>query len=131
MSSIQALREQRNVIAVAMAALNHADRVWDPAKDQPVWDAHMVNLEAIEGQIKRAETITALTAEQFALDSVDEGAARISRDNPKQSRQSVLFAKWLRNGDKGLTNEDWAEVRNTLSTTTGSEGGFTVESDIA
>ena len=52
MSSIQALREQRNVIAVAMAALNHADRAWNPAVDQPVWDAHMTNLEAIEGQIR-------------------------------------------------------------------------------
>ena len=131
MTSIQALREQRQSIAVAMAALNHADRTWNPEADQPVWDAHLVNLEAIEGQIKRHETITALTAEQFTLDSVDESAARISRDNPKAARQSQLFAKWLRGGDKALTAEDWIEVRNTLSTTTPSEGGYTVESDIA
>ena len=131
MSSIQALREQRNVIAVAMAALNHADRAWNPAVDQPVWDAHMTNLEAIEGQIRRSETITALTAEQFAIDTISHEAQRLARDKPKQSKQALLFNKWLRGGDKVMTAEDWTDVRNTLSTTTPAEGGYTVESDIA
>lgn len=129
--SIQALREQRNVIAVAMAALNDSTRPWDPAKDQPVWDAHMVNLEAIEGQIKRAETITALTAEQFAVDTISDEAQRLARDKPQQSKQALLFNKWLRGGDKAMTNEDWTEIRNTLSTTTTTEGGYTVQSDVA
>lgn len=131
MSGIQALREQRNVIAVAMAALNDSTRPWDPAKDQPVWDAHMVNLEAIEGQIKRTETITAMTAERAALDTITEEANRLARDNPQAAKSVAMFNKWLRGGDKALSAEDWAEYRNTMSTTTPAEGGYTVQSEVA
>lgn len=41
-----------------------------------------------------------------------------------------VFAKWMRQGDAGLSANDWACVRNTMSTTTGSEGGFTVPSTV-
>ena len=35
------------------------------------------------------------------------------------------------NGDKAITAEEWREIRATMSTGTGSEGGYSVQSDVA
>lgn len=134
MRSLQALRAQRHEIAVAMNALNALDRTWNAETDQPAWDAHLVNLEAIEGQIKRLETLNALAVERNAEDQISDDAQRFAHDNrgnPVKSKQAVMFNKWLRGGDKALSAEDWIEIRNTMSTTTTTEGGYTVESDVA
>ncbi|MGL5734956.1 MAG: phage major capsid protein, partial [Beijerinckiaceae bacterium] len=40
-------------------------------------------------------------------------------------------AKWLKGGDAALNADDWAAIRNTMSTTTGSEGGHTVPTEVA
>lgn len=37
----------------------------------------------------------------------------------------------MRGGDQGLNAEDWAIVRNTMSTTTTTEGGYTVATEVA
>lgn len=43
-----------------------------------------------------------------------------------------VFDKFIRQGDRALTAEEWnaARIRNTMSVGTGSEGGYTVETDI-
>lgn len=43
----------------------------------------------------------------------------------------MLFNSFLRNGLAGLPPEEVAQIRNTMSTTTGSQGGYTVPSLIA
>lgn len=42
-----------------------------------------------------------------------------------------VFDKYLRGGEQALNAADWAFVQNTMSTTTGSEGGLTVPSTVA
>src|SRR3546814_6446427 len=66
-------------------------------------------------------------------DLIIDAALRHGRDD--KSEASNLFAKWLRGGDNALSSEDWekyrASIQNTMSTTTGSEGGYTVATDVA
>ncbi len=49
----------------------------------------------------------------------------------KRGPGAGLFARWLRGGDNAVTSEEWTQIRATMSTTTGSEGGFTVTTEVA
>lgn len=126
--SIQALREQRAATAKALNDLvNKKD--WDDAVDTPVYDKGMAELDAIDARIKRIEESNERIAAETRTQAVAEAAERKGRDN--RDPGLALYAKWLRGGDKALNEADWSHVRNTMSTTTGSEGGFTVDSQVA
>ena len=126
--SIQALREQRAATAKALNDLvNKTD--WDDAVDTPVYDKGMAELDAIDARIKRIEESNERIAAETRTQAVAEAAERKGRDN--RDPGLALYAKWLRGGDKALKEADWSHVRNTMSTTTGSEGGFTVDSQVA
>lgn len=126
--SIQALREQRAAKAKSLNELvNKKD--WNADADQPLYDEGMKELDALDGQIKNINEINAKLAEQALTENVAIAADRAAKDHG--SKASEVFAKWVRNGDDALTREDWAVVRNTMSTTTNSEGGYTVATEVA
>jgi HK97 family phage major capsid protein len=126
--SIQALREQRGAIAHALQELvNKPD--WNEATDQPIYDKGLADLDAVDAKIKRINEANAKIAEDSRTLAVAEAAERLGRDN--RDGGLSLYSKWLKGGDKALSAEEWATVRNTMSTTTGSEGGFTVDSEVA
>lgn len=126
--SIQALREQRGKIAQALQELV-AKPEWDAAADQPVYEKAMADIDAIDAKIKRIQDANERLADETRTDEVAEAAARIGRNSGDKGLS--IYAKWLKGGDKALNAEDWATIRNTMSTTTGSEGGFTVDSEVA
>jgi HK97 family phage major capsid protein len=126
--SIQALREQRGKIAHALQELvNKAD--WDVATDQSQYDKAMAEIDGIDASIKRIQDANAKLAEVTRTEGVADAAARIGRDTGNDGLS--IYSKWLKGGDKALNADDWAHVRNTMSTTTGSEGGFTVDTEVA
>lgn len=130
--SIQALREQR--AAKALMLKEHVEKEkWDAAADQPIYDAAIAEIEEIDAAIARHTRMNALAADTALRDGVIDAALRVSKD--QKSPASNLFAKWLRGGDNALNVEDWAAHRasivNTMSTTTGSEGGYTVPTEVA
>jgi len=126
--SIQALREQRAAKAKALHDLvNKKD--WDADKDQPVYDAGLAEIDQIDAAIQRINDVNAKIAEDSRTQEVADAADRLAVN--KKDPGLAVYAKWLRGGDKALNAEDWATVRNTMSTTTGSEGGFTVDSQVA
>lgn len=126
--SIQALREQRGKIAFALQELvNKAD--FDPAVDQATYDTAMQEIDRIDASIKRIHDANAKLAEDSATQGVAESAARMGRNSGNEGLS--VYAKWLKGGDRALNQDDWATIRNTMSTTTGSEGGFTVDSVVA
>jgi HK97 family phage major capsid protein len=130
MKSIQALREQRSTRAKEIHALlndNPGDK-WN-AELQAKYDAGMAEITDLEGEINRHQALLDRMAEDAMSERVGESAARAAHD--KKTPAAELFAKWLRGGDKALSAEDWANIRATTSTTTGSEGGYTVQSDVA
>ena len=126
--SIQQLREQRGAIAKTLQDLvNKAE--WDEATDQPIYDNAMAEIDVIDAKIKRIEEANARLAEDAITDDVAEAASRLGRNTGDDGL--AIYAKWLRGGDNALSAEDWATVRNTMSTGTNSEGGFTVDSQVA
>lgn len=126
--TIQALREQRAVKAKALHELvNKAD--WNQVNDQPLYDAGIAELDEIDARIAN---IVALN-ERAAADAVNgrliEGSLRAARDN--NSSAAAVFAKWLCYGDRSLNDAERSSVFAAMSTTTQSEGGYTVQTEIA
>ena len=128
--SIQALREQRAAKAKSLndlLAANPGDQ-WN-ATHQATYDAGIDEITDIDARISRQNKLNELVAQDALNSNLTEFANRHERDN--QSPASAVFAKWLRGGDNALSAEDWGTVRNTMSTTTNSEGGFTVAQEWA
>lgn len=126
--SIQALREQRGKIANALQELV-AKPEWDEATDQPIYDNAMAEIDQIDAKIKRIADAHAKLADETRTNEVADAAARVGRNSGDKG--ASIYAKWLKGGDKALNADDWAHIQNTMSTTTGSEGGFTVDSEVA
>lgn len=126
--SIQALREQRAAKAMQLHALVAVDRKWDNEKDKPVYDELMAAVDDFDAQIKRINDVNARLAEEAQTGMMIEAAERIGKD--KKSDASKVFAKWLRGGVAALSTEE-LRIQNTMSTTTTTEGGYTVQSDVA
>ena len=126
--SIQALREQRGKIANALQELV-AKPEWDEATDQATYDNAMAEIDQIDAKIKRIQDAHAKLADETRTHEVAEASAKRGRDTGEKGLS--VYAKWLKGGDNALNAEDWAAIRNTMSTTTGSEGGFTVDTEIA
>lgn len=122
--SIQDLRERRAAKATEARKLldTHTGDKWNSTVGNQI-DTLYAEIDDIDAQIKRHEKQLELEAEN-RVEKFDQ------RDHDPMSAKA-LFNKWMRNGDKGLNAEEWAAVRATMSTTTGSEGGYTVPSLIS
>lgn len=126
--SIQALREQlsqKNREAQAMLAAA-GDKVWTK-DEQAKYDGLMDEAERLGGQIK---------AHQRAIDAAAErdfdDAKRQAGKSGKTVELSVLdaVALYMRHGSN-VSNEQALQIRNAMSTTTTTEGGYTVPTEVA
>ncbi|MFS2007963.1 phage major capsid protein [Duganella sp. CT11-25] len=129
MKSIQALREERQQLA--KEARNQmeqkGDRAWTKG-DQATFDARADKIDALESEIVAVEKLMKYEVENNVTD-VEE--FRRKADTKAESKGRELFAKLLRNGPAGMTHEELVAIRNTMSTTTPSQGGYTVQTDVA
>jgi HK97 family phage major capsid protein len=125
--SIQQKRERRNELARETRNLldKNTGAEWG-AEQQAKYDANIAEIEAIDGEIARHQKLLDLQAEKEF-----EGLGVRERDDIEANPARSLFNKWLRGGDKALNAEEWATIRNTMSTTTDSEGGYTVPEEWA
>lgn len=132
--SIQNLRERRAVLAKESKKLldDHQGDKWSKAIGEQV-DAKYLEIESIDDQIERRQKQLALEAETTEADAIAAAAGRhrLPDDGSPKAKSRAIFDKWLRGGEESLSAEDHAFIKNTMSTTTGSEGGFTVPSLIA
>lgn len=128
MSSIQALREQKEVLAKRVRDLmeKHPGDKWD-ASCQSQYDSTMSEIEVVNASMKRIAEVEAATADKHATEAVIERTEKRAQDERKP--HLGVFSKWVRGGDKALNFEDW-KIYNTMSTTTGSEGGHTVPTEV-
>jgi HK97 family phage major capsid protein len=128
MESIQALRDRKSALGKevhdVMAA--HPGDKWN-ADCQVIFDTKMSEIEDVNGKITRIEAYQSAMAEKRQAEEVLEHVEKVAADTKKP--EVALFNKWLRGGDKALNAEEW-KIYNTLSTTTGSEGGNTVQADV-
>lgn len=124
--SIQELREQRNAAAKEIHNLVNKTEDWKP-EHQEQYDKGVKDIADIDARIERAENaLNLVKAEQNQIDRQAESQG-VSTDEATNSRtkHKDIMNRWLRGGDTALNQQDW-EFMNALSTTTDSEGGFTV-----
>jgi HK97 family phage major capsid protein len=126
MQSIQALRERHASLAIETRALvEKHNGEWKP-EHQASYDAGIAQLDDVKGQIDRFEKVLAASADSKIEAKIEETNERKMHGAGKE-----LFAKWMKGGDRALSAQDWADVRATMSTTTTTEGGYTVPTDVA
>jgi HK97 family phage major capsid protein len=129
MKSIQALREERQQLA--KEARNQmeqkGDRAWTK-DDQATFDARADKIDALETEIAALERLMKIEIEDHNRDVEN------FRRNPgalAENKPRALFEKLLREGPQALSRDELVEIRNTMSTTTPSQGGYTVQTDVA
>jgi len=125
--SIQALRER---LAASNKAANQllaekGDQTWSKA-DQDAFDAHMDESERIKTQIAAHER---MIADGRDADFADAAARALKSGGGNGLSVKDAVAIYLRHGDK-VSAEQAVQIRNAMSTTTGSEGGFTVATEV-
>ncbi|WP_354099635.1 MULTISPECIES: phage major capsid protein [unclassified Bradyrhizobium] len=128
MASLQELRAQGAAIVAVMQTMadKPADK-WNAAVDGPEWDKLDAQLVDIQANIKRQERVIQAAADSLQRDLVVDAALRVGQD--QKSEGSVLFAKWARDPAQ-LSAEEWTKIRATMSTTTNSQGGYTVQTEV-
>jgi len=130
--NISELRGRRNQLCANLKKLmaETKDKPWT-AENQTQYDNFTNEVSSIDGQLHRHQQILDLEA-----DTKFNDAKNIDYDtkDPKNVLRT-LHNKWLRGGDSALNADEWgklrAAVQNTMSTGTGSQGGYTVPSLIA
>lgn len=127
--SIQHLREERT--AKAREYRNTLDT--NPGKLSEEVVAKLNELEgdisALDERIAREERVIQFAAEEVAAMGAADQVARTAGKGNLDAK--ALLDKWMRGGDKALSAEDWTAIRNTMSTTTAGEGGYTVATEVA
>lgn len=127
--SIQALREQLSHENRAAKALleSKGDRPWTK-EEQATFDNHMDTAERLESQIKAHQRMLDADAER----NLEDAAKSATKGGKKGGEIDALdaVAIYLRHGNN-VTAEQAVAIRNAMSTTTGSEGGYTVPSEVA
>jgi HK97 family phage major capsid protein len=141
MPGIQQKREQRAALATETRALMdaHPGDKWG-AEQQQKYDGLVNQIERLDGEITREQKVLDIEAKQ--KHSVRDRAARegISDDEAEHRNQGdkAVFRAWLAGGVENLTPEQREVVaqrrealRNTMSTTTGGEGGYLVPNEFS
>lgn len=128
--SIQQLREEIAARAKEVKTLlnEHPGDKWT-ADCQAKYDGHMTVIENKKAELKRVQAAMEIfkdenADEQFKVEATKDGKSK------QQKRSVELMDKFLRGGPTAMTSQDWAEIRATMSTTTSSQGGYTVQTDI-
>jgi HK97 family phage major capsid protein len=125
--SIQDLREQLAAKAKAVNEIaNKKD--WNAERDQPLYEAGLSEMDGIKARIANITAVNERMAEEALNNSVIGAADKAAKDH--KSDASRVFAAWMRNGVEGLSAEDRA-IYNTMSTSTNSQGGYTVQTEVA
>lgn len=126
--NMQALRERRSVLAKDIHDLldKNPGNQWKP-EHQEKYDAGMAEIDTINAEEKRRQDVADRIATAHIHAASSDATARSVRDKGGAS----IYNRWLRGGDRAITAEEWASIRATMSTTTGSEGGYTVQTEVA
>ncbi len=137
MSKLAQLRAQRDAKAKEAATLNAktpADQRM-PAADASTLDAILNEIEAIDAEITRENRVAQMAGDEHAEHEAAMNVA--TRDGGNRTEESVALRAMLQGGLSNLTPEQRQamaarqnpDIRAAMSTTTGSEGGYTVATE--
>lgn len=119
------LREKITALALQANNLltNKGDATWTK-EEQAQFDGFTNEIDLAKGQIKAAEKMRELEADQFFNSATAKKEEGVTVD------ALVAVALFMRHG-ANVTNEQAVAIRNAMSTTTTTEGGYTVPAEIA
>jgi len=125
--NITALREK---IAEFSRLANHliaekGSATWT-ADEQTKFDGYANEIHAAKNAIKNIETMRELDADKFFSDVGNQAAQK----DPEKLNAFEAMALYMRFGNN-VSAEQAVQIRNAMSTTTTTEGGYTVPSEIA
>lgn len=130
--SIQALREQKAALTqAARAYLDDHEDSWTDA-NMAEYKEMMDKFDPIDAAIGRHERLMdkiAVDGPQTFEQAMDEAAAYRLPASAVGKKESA-FTRYARYGERGLDQEEQRRFSNTMSTTTDSEGGYTVETEV-
>lgn len=120
--NIQALRERRN--ALAKDARNLVDQ--NPGAS---WTAeHTAKFDAISDEITRIDAEVERTQKALDMDADRAFHDAGMRGHEGEAKPVNVVNKWLRNGERGMTEDDWAQARTVM---TPEDGGFTIRNTMS
>jgi HK97 family phage major capsid protein len=139
--TIQALREQRTTHAKSLRNLvdQHAGDKWRD-EHQTQYDTLVANIDRLDLEIDRTQKTFDLEAQTHAALQHHADRHGISTDEAAhdQGQERAIFISWLRGGINSLTSDQQqfvarktAQIRATMSTTTDSQGGYLVPTEVA
>ena len=125
MKTIQALREKIANLATQSNNLlaNKGDQTWTK-EEQAQFDGFVNEIELAKGQIRALEKMREMEADNFFKD------APAGANDDTEITSLVAVALYMRQGSN-VTNEQAVAIRNAMSTTVATEGGYTVPTEIA
>jgi len=128
MTNIQALREK---IANLARQANHliaekGDAIWSK-EEQTTFDNLADEIERAKGQIRAEERMREIDADKF-FNEVTKPGKKAAEDGSISIVEAV--ALYLRHGSN-VSPEQAVAIRNAMSTTTTTEGGYTVPTEVA
>lgn len=125
MAPLKALRERKHELSRQANNLfvNVGDRTWTQ-DEQKSYDTIVDEIERLNAQIAALEKINDERAELVVTQELTSGKKKV------EASVKDILALYLRKG-ANASAEELASIRNAMSTTTGSEGGFTVPTEVA
>ena len=130
--SIQALRER---LAASNKSAKHllaekGSQTWS-AEDQKTFDGFADESERLTRQIAAHEAMIAKDRDENFSDAGDHNINANTKNGKPLSEAQKAFNVFLRKSFKDMTVDEALAVRNTMSTTTSSQGGYTMQSIVA
>lgn len=125
--NITQLREKHTELVNQANALleSKGDQVWSK-EDQLKFDNNMDEADRCRTQVEAYQRKIELDAEEDFKD-IDN----FKKDKQGMSAERKAVDLYMRKSVREMTNDDVLQIRNVMSTTTGSEGGYTVPVQIA
>lgn len=123
---ISELREKISNLSRQARGLVDANPSGLNADNQTQFDNWMDEIDRAETAIKNEERIRKLDAEKF----FDDAEKQAKKTGSEVLNAVDAVSIWLRHGNN-VTAEQAIAIRNAMSTTTSSEGGYTVPSEVA
>jgi HK97 family phage major capsid protein len=126
--SIQAQRERRNAAAIEARTLvdSRKNEKWSDS-DQSRYEELTSTIVDLDSAIAREQQLLDIEADRH----FNKHDVKVHDKAPDLLSERGIVNSWLRNGERGLNAEQMDRFMNTMSTTTGSEGGYSVRSDVA
>ena len=128
--NIQDLRAKRNTVAAAARTLLDENKDGWNASLTEKYDALLAEIDDIDAGIKRHTDYLDRVAREDMDDKLNDAGGRAAHAAGKPALAEI-YSRWLRGGDSAITAQEWADIRATMSTTTTTEGGYSVQSDVA